>query len=162
MKRNQLQESQVNIDNLVPASHFGVKHSIPKDCTILIVEDIVSNFIFISSLLGSLGVTCEWKTSGYEVVEYTNSFPRIDLILMNMLLPYDDCFSVVKILRASGQFNNVPIVAMAAEGSMDQMTKAREHGFDGFLGKPINSDRFPDQIQKILCGDPVWELNCPV
>jgi two-component system cell cycle response regulator DivK len=157
-----LQDFQVIIDNQAPESHIGVGHSIPKDCTVLIVEDTVSNFIFISSMLGGLGVNCEWKTSGFEVVEYTNSFPRLDLILMNMLLPYDDCYSVVKILRASEQFNDVPIVAMSAEASMDQMTKAREYGFDGFLGRPIDPDRFPDQIQKILSGDPVWELNSPV
>jgi two-component system, cell cycle response regulator DivK len=159
MKRIKLQKSKEIFDHRVLESQIGMQHSIPKDCTILIVEDIVSNFVLISSILGSLGVNCEWKTSGYEVAEYTNSLPRLHLILIDMLLPYDDCFSVVKILRASDQFNDVPIIAMAAESSMDQMSKAREFGFDGFLGKPIDPDRFTIQIQKILCGEPVWELN---
>lgn len=154
-----MQKSKEIFDHRVLKSQIGMQHSIPKDCTILIVEDIVSNFVLISSILGSLGVNCEWKTSGYEVAEYTNSLPRLHLILIDMLLPYDDCFSVVKILRASDQFNDVPIIAMAAESSMDQMSKAREFGFDGFLGKPIDPDRFTIQIQKILCGEPVWELN---
>ena len=159
MKRIKLQKSQEIIDNQGPEPQIGMDPSIPKDYTILIVEDIVSNFVLISSMLGSLGVSCEWKTSGYEVAEYTNSLPRLDLILIDMLLPYDDCFSVVKILRSSEQLNDVPIIAMVTEANLDQMTKAREYGFDGFLGNPIDLDHFPDQIQKILRGDPVWELN---
>jgi two-component system cell cycle response regulator DivK len=39
------------------------------------------------------------------------------------------------------------------------MDRARAAGFDGFLGKPLDPDRFPDQIQKILNGQPVWELG---
>ena len=34
---------------------------------------------------------------------------------------------------------------------------ARAAGFDGFIGKPISSCRFPQQIQRILAGDLVWE-----
>lgn len=55
------------------------KLAIPKDCTVLVVEDNVSNFILIARMLGYLGVHCEWKTSGYEVVEYADTLPRLDL-----------------------------------------------------------------------------------
>jgi two-component system cell cycle response regulator DivK len=39
------------------------------------------------------------------------------------------------------------------------LKKAQEAGFDGFLGKPLDPDRFPDQIGHILAGMPVWELS---
>jgi two-component system cell cycle response regulator DivK len=39
------------------------------------------------------------------------------------------------------------------------MNKARASGFDGFLGKPLDADRFPDQIRRILAGEPVWEMS---
>jgi two-component system cell cycle response regulator DivK len=53
----------------------------------------------------------------------------------------------------------VPIIAVTAEASLEQMNKAKESGFDGFLGKPLDPDRFPDQIRRILSGEPVWEYN---
>jgi hypothetical protein len=31
-------------------------------------------------------------------------------------------------------------------------------GFDGFLGKPLDSARFPEQLDRILAGKPVWEI----
>jgi two-component system cell cycle response regulator DivK len=39
------------------------------------------------------------------------------------------------------------------------MRRAREAGFDGFIGKPIDPDAFPDQIRRILAGEGVWTLG---
>ncbi len=135
------------------------KTIIPKDATVLVVEDNVSNFVLIARMLGYLGIHCEWKTSGYEVVEYADTLPRLDLILMDIRLPYEDGYGALKKIRASDRLKNTPIVAVTAEASVEQMNKARASGFDGFLGKPLNPDRFPDQIRRILNGDPVWEMN---
>jgi two-component system cell cycle response regulator DivK len=135
------------------------KGTIPKDTTVLVVEDNVSNFVLIARMLGYLGVHCEWKTSGYEVVEYADTLPRLDLVLMDIRLPYEDGYGALKKIRASDHLKSTPIIAVTAEASPDQLVKAREAGFDGFLGKPLDPDRFPEQIRRILSGDPVWELS---
>lgn len=135
------------------------KPTIPKDAAVLVVEDNVSNFVLIARMLGYLGIHCEWKTSGYEVVEYADTLPRLDLILMDIRLPYEDGYGALKKIRASERFKAVPIIAVTAEASLEQMKKARESGFDGFLGKPLDPDRFPDQIRRILNGEPVWEFS---
>jgi two-component system cell cycle response regulator DivK len=135
------------------------KPTIPKDAAVLVVEDNVSNFVLIARMLGYLGIHCEWKTSGYEVVEYADTLPRLDLILMDIRLPYEDGYGALKKIRASERFKAVPIIAVTAEASQEQMKKARESGFDGFLGKPLDPDRFPDQIRRILNGEPVWEFS---
>lgn len=135
------------------------KPTIPKDAAVLVVEDNVSNFVLIARMLGYLGIHCEWKTSGYEVVEYADTLPRLDLILMDIRLPYEDGYGALKKIRASERFKSVPIIAVTAEASQEQMRKAKESGFDGFLGKPLDPDRFPDQIRRILNGEPVWEFS---
>lgn len=135
------------------------KLSIPKDATVLVVEDNVSNFVLIARLLGFLGIHCEWKISGYEVVEYADTLNRLDLILMDIRLPYEDGYTALKKIRLSEHLKSVPIVAVTAEASQEQMNKARSAGFNGFLGKPLDPDRFPDQIRRILIGEPVWEIS---
>jgi len=135
------------------------KSAIPKDATVLVVEDNVSNFVLIARMLGYLGIHCEWKTSGYEVVEYADTLSRLDLILMDIRLPYEDGYGALKKIRASERLKSVPIVAVTAESNLEQMNKARQSGFDGFLGKPLDPDRFPDQIRRIMAGEPVWELG---
>jgi len=130
-----------------------------KDTTILVVEDNVSNFVLIARMLGYLGIHCEWKTSGYEVVEYADTLPRLDLILMDIRLPYEDGYGALKKIRSAEHLKSIPIVAVTAEASVEQMQKARASGFDGFLGKPLDPDRFPDQIRRILSGAAVWEYS---
>lgn len=130
-----------------------------KGATVLVVEDNVSNFVLIARILGYLGIHCEWKTSGYEVVEYADALPRLDLILMDIRLPYEDGFGALQKIRSSPNLKTSKVIAVTAEASAEQMRRAREAGFDGFIGKPIDPDRFPDQIRRILIGDSVWELS---
>jgi two-component system cell cycle response regulator DivK len=126
---------------------------------ILVVEDNIGNFKLIARLLGSLGVQCEWKTSGYEVVEFARNLEKIDLVLMDIRLPYEDGYEAMRKIRQSRQFDNIPIVAVTAVAGPEQMKTARLAGFDGFIGKPLDPDRFPEQIKQILAGKAVWEYN---
>jgi two-component system cell cycle response regulator DivK len=131
----------------------------PKDATILIVEDNVSNFVLMARMLAYMGIPrCEWKTSGWQVVEFADTLPRIDLILMDIRLPYEDGYAALAKVRATRRLKDTLVVAVTAEASLEQMSKARAAGFDGFLGKPLDPDRFPDQIRRMLKGEAVWEL----
>jgi len=131
----------------------------PKDATILIVEDNVSNFVLMARMLAYMGIPrCEWKTSGWQVVEFADTLPRIDLILMDIRLPYEDGYAALAKVRATRRLKDTIVVAVTAEASQEQMNKARAAGFDGFLGKPLDPDRFPDQIRRMLKGEAVWEL----
>jgi two-component system, cell cycle response regulator DivK len=142
------------VDSSAPA-----RNVLPKETTVLVVEDNVANFVLIARMLGYMGIHCEWKTSGYEVVEYADTLPRLDLILMDIRLPYEDGYAALRKIRSSSALKETKVVAVTAEASIPQMNKARSAGFDGFLGKPLDMDRFPDQIQKILDGESVWEIS---
>ena len=137
----------------------GIQGEIPKGTTILVVEDNVSNFVLIARMLGYMGIHCEWKTSGYEVVEYADTLPRLDLILMDIRLPYEDGYGALRKIRASTTLKNTLVIAVTAEASVAQINKSKESGFDGFIGKPLDPDRFPEQIRRILSGEQVWEMG---
>lgn len=126
---------------------------------ILVVEDNVSNFVLVARLLGNMGIRCDWKTSGYEVVEYADALPKLNLILMDIRLPYEDGYGALRKIRGCKTLQDTLVVAVTAESNLDELNKAKLAGFDGFLGKPLNPDRFPDQIQRILSGEAVWELG---
>ncbi len=130
-----------------------------QDITVLIVEDNVSNFVLMARMLNHVGLHCEWKTSGYEVVEYADSLPQVDLILMDIRLPHDDGYQALNKLRQHDKFKKLPVVAVTAYASEEQMNRAREAGFNGFIGKPLDPDRFPTQVQRMLKGEPVWEIE---
>jgi len=132
----------------------------PVEAHVLVVEDNVPNFVLIARLLAYMGIQrCEWKTSGWQVVEFADTLPRIDLILMDIRLPYEDGFQALEKVREHPRLKDTLVVAVTAEGTVEQMNRAKTAGFDGFLAKPLDPDRFPEQIRRVLNGEPVWEAH---
>lgn len=128
-----------------------------SDKFVLVVEDNVPNFVLIARMLAFMGIrNCEWKTSGWQVVQFAETMPRIDLIMMDIRLPYEDGYQALDKLRKNPRLQNTMVIAITAEPSEAQLQKARQAGFNGFLGKPLNPDRFPDQIVRILSGEEIW------
>ncbi len=130
----------------------------PGEAHILVVEDNVPNFVLIARMLAFMGVQhCEWKTSGWQVVQFADTLPRVDLVLMDIRLPYEDGYQALLKIRSHERLKETLVVAVTAEASEEQLRKAQQAGFNGFLGKPLDPDRFPDQVRRILSGEEVWE-----
>jgi two-component system cell cycle response regulator DivK len=132
----------------------------PKDAHILVVEDNVSNFVLIARLLAFMGIQkCEWKTTGWGVVDFALTMPRVNLILMDLRLPHEDGYEALRQIRQDPRLQETKVVAVTAHSSTDEMQKARDAGFDGFLSKPLDADLFPEQVRQILSGEEVWDLG---
>jgi two-component system cell cycle response regulator DivK len=132
----------------------------PQDATVLVIEDNLINFLLIARLLAYVGVRrCEWKASGWQVLEFAESLPRVDLILLDIFLPERDGYETLNLLRAEPRFKGTSIVAVTADASQENMERARRAGFDGFIGKPLDPDHFPEQVRRVLRGESVWELS---
>ncbi|MBN1217770.1 MAG: response regulator [Anaerolineae bacterium] len=132
----------------------------PKDAYVLVVEDNLQNLVLIARLLAFIGVRrYEWKASGWQVLEFADTMPQVDLVLMDLHLPYQDGYEALTKLRSDPRFTDTRIVAVTADSNPASMDKAKKAGFDGFLGKPIDPDKFPDQIIEILQGNNVWDLG---
>ena len=134
----------------------------PSDAHVLIVEDNIQNFVLVARLMAFLGVKqCQWKASGWQVMEFADSMPQVDLILMDIHLPYEDGFEAMMRLRGEPRFKDTLIIAVTTDANEATLNRARRAGFDGFICKPLDPDRFPEQVKKILAGEPVWTLGDP-
>lgn len=131
----------------------------PEDATIIVVEDNLNNFLLITRLLSFLGVKrCEWKASGWQVLEFVENFPDVDLVLMDIFLPERDGYEALELIRSHPNFSETRVVAVTADASQENLERARKAGFDGFIGKPLDPDRFPQQIRRVLRDEAVWEI----
>lgn len=132
----------------------------PEDAYILIVEDNVPNFVLVARMLAFMGVqNCEWKTTGWGVVDFAHTMPRVDLILMDLRLPHEDGYEALSQVRLDPNLKDTKVVVVTAQASTEEMKRARQAGFDGFLSKPLDPDKFPEQISRILGGEEIWELG---
>ena len=132
-----------------------------QDICVLIVEDNVRNYALLARLLSFMGVKqTEWRRSGWQVPEFAHdAMTQVDLILLDIHLPDEDGYEVLTRLREDEQFRDTRIVAVTADITSANLSRAQSAGFDGFLAKPIDVDHFPDQIRRILGGEVVWDLG---
>jgi two-component system cell cycle response regulator DivK len=81
---------------------------------------------------------------------------RIDLVLMDLRLPIEDGYDALRQIRASDKLKDTLVVLVTAHGSFEEMERAKEAGFDGFIAKPLSVRDFPEQVRAILQGEDVW------
>ena len=141
-------------------SQAAPKRIEPRDAYVLVVEDNLKNFVLIARLLAYVGVKeCQWKASGWQVLEFADSMPRVDLVLLDIHIPDEDGYAVLQRLRNDERFKKTRIVAVTADAAQESMMRAKAAGFDGFIGKPLDPDEFPNQIKSILLGQSVWSCS---
>jgi two-component system cell cycle response regulator DivK len=132
----------------------------PADAHILVIEDNIYNYTLIARLLKYLGVKyIDWSRTGRQVHGPETSLSKVDLVLLDIHLPYEDGYVTLERLRTNKRFDETYVVAVTAEATEDNMRRAREAGFDGFIGKPLDPDHFPEQVGLILKGEGVWDLG---
>ena len=102
--------------------------------TILVADDIDSNFKFIRTLLKPTGANLIWAKNGQEAVDMVKS-TKIDLILMDVVMPEVDGFEATRQIKLID--SNIKVICQTAypeEHTKDQIQKC---GMDRYLSKPI-------------------------
>jgi two-component system, cell cycle response regulator DivK len=129
----------------------------PEHAYVLIIEDDPNNLMIITEFLRMLGVKyLNSRASGRQALKLAETLPQLDLILLDIQLPHEDGYGVLERIRANPKFNQTRVVAVTANVMPQDEARARAAGFDGFIGKPLDIKRFPEQIQAVLQGLPVW------
>jgi two-component system cell cycle response regulator DivK len=133
----------------------------PQDATVLVVEDNPDNLFIVMDLLRDVIEVraCEGRAAGWQLFKLLRDQPELqpDLILLDLQIPGEDGYGVLERIRATPALKQVTVVAITANVMPQDVMRTQAAGFDGFIGKPISSRRFPQQIERILAGEPVWE-----
>lgn len=132
----------------------------PKDADVLIVEDHIQSAVLLGRMLDFIGVhRYQQNASRCQTVELAKNMSKLDLVLMDLHLADGSGFDALDELRNNPRFVHTCVVAVTADNNMATMEKARTAGFDGFLAKPIDPDKFPEQITDILHGKAIWDVG---
>ena len=69
-----------------------------------------------------------------------------DLILLDLDLPYMSGFEVLEALRSDPSSRGIPVVMLTARKDEESYARCDKIGIDGFLTKPLQSDRLNEAI----------------
>src|SRR5438132_3387455 len=116
---------------------------------ILIVDDEPFNVDYLEQELEDLGYTTVSARNGREALEKVAS-EAPDLILLDVMMPIMDGFTVCRILKGDDETRLIPIVIMTALDSIDDRITGIEAGADDFLTKPVNQQELLARIQTAL------------
>ncbi len=126
--------------------------------SILVVEDDPRNATLLQAMLRITGIfDMRLCRSGADLMDTIAKMRHVDLVMLDLQLPGEDGFQIFERIKNHPTLQDTPIVAVSAQVMVDEIARAEKAGFNGFLGKPLNYDRFPGQIRRLLAGERVWE-----
>jgi CheY-like chemotaxis protein/signal transduction histidine kinase/CHASE3 domain sensor protein len=117
--------------------------------TVLIVDDDVRNIFALNSALHPRGAITEIARNGKEALAKLAANPKIEIVLMDLMMPEMDGYEAMREIRKNPQFKNLPIIAVTAKAMLDDQEKCMEAGASDYLAKPID-------LAKLLSLIRVW------
>lgn len=122
--------------------------------TILIVDDNATNLKLASIVLEMEGHAVIRAVDAEQALQLLDDLVP-DLILMDIGLPGMDGLTLARRLKATASLSGVPIVALSAFAMKGDKERAMAAGCDGYITKPIDTRRFPQQVQSYFrSGEP--------
>lgn len=115
-----------------------------EDRKILVVEDDPLNLELIKVTLKPTGVTMLSAEDGEEALNLFRKNLDIDLVLLDIRLPYVDGYSVAKQMKKLRP--HIPILAYSAYAMDKEKSRAGEAGIDRYISKPAR----PVEILKAI------------
>ena len=131
--------------NIAPTTNNTVSYS---NKTVLVAEDVESNYLYIEALLKRLKIEIIWAKTGNEAISACYENPKIDLVLMDILLPEINGYEATRQIKKFRP--ELPIIAETAFAMYGDSEKALEAGCDDYIAKPIKKQLLTDLITKYL------------
>jgi DNA-binding response OmpR family regulator len=102
------------------------------------------------------GIADALRASGFEVAEAADglrgldlaSGPRVDLVLLDLLLPKRDGLSVLAELRRVRP--TLPVIILTARGSEDDRVRGLKMGADDYVVKPFSARELLARVEAVL------------
>ncbi|HIF5247613.1 TPA: response regulator transcription factor [Clostridioides difficile] len=92
------------------------------------------------------GYTCITADDGVEALTILKS-NNIDLMILDIMMPYLDGFSVCRVSR---EMTNIPIIILTAKGEEEDKLKGYEYGADDYITKPFSPKVLLAKVNALL------------
>ena len=117
--------------------------------TILIIEDELKIRFLLRDYL---------KTEGFNVLEASDGDEglfvfknnKVDLILLDIMLPEEDGLQILKKLRATASTSGIPVMMLTAKGSEYDKVIGLDLGADDYLPKPFGMMELVARVKALL------------
>ena len=122
----------------------------------LIIDDDAYNVYVMQRFLDKENISYTTITETATLEKILDQLESIDIVLLDLEMPKRDGYEIIEVLRQRLP-PDLPIVACTVHTA--EVNRTRKLGFSGFIAKPLDMDRFSEQVRRILNGEPIWETR---
>jgi DNA-binding response OmpR family regulator len=121
-----------------------------KSLRVLVVEDNEHAAFLLRSLLEHAGFEVTQSADGRDALEKLGSIEPVDLVLLDLMLPYVSGYQVLIEARKNPRWAEVPIVVLTARTLEMDAVRALETGANDFIRKPFLPDELIARIRRAI------------
>ena len=116
---------------------------------IMVVDDDAEVAMIIEEILKTHNYRVVIAGDGLRAIERSHQ-EKLDLILMDVLLPYFSGFWFCNAFKHRPETSHIPIVVVSSLSSPEDIQKAYQVGASGYLKKPFDSDQLLEVVSKTM------------
>ena len=108
---------------------------------IVLVDDDMRNLFALSKILTERGMEIIKAENGKNALEMLDTHTRIDMVLMDIMMPEMDGYEAMRKIRSHVKFKNLPVIALTAKAMKEDKQKCIDAGANDYITKPIDIER---------------------
>lgn len=120
------------------------------EATILIVDDDQGMQDYVETLLDQLGFASLLRAGNGKAALEAIKTDRVDVVISDWQMPEMDGLEMVRQIRASEKFGNLPVIIMSSRDKPEHVATARADGASEYLAKPFNVGQLRQKLSMVL------------
>ncbi|MFE8697192.1 response regulator [Cytobacillus sp. FJAT-53684] len=109
--------------------------------TVLVVDDDYRNIYAVKNALEKENMHVITAENGMECLKLMNEINKIDIVLMDIMMPIMDGYETMKRIRMQEKYLDLPIIALTAKAMNSDRRKCIESGASDYISKPLNLEQ---------------------
>lgn len=152
--RKVLESCNIKLIDIVDTNNVESENAIEEIKNIVIVDDDSISLAILDNILTVEGYNVEPFDSANEAIGHLslieNSNQKVDLFILDLIMPNVDGFKLLKEIRDYDSFNKTPILIASSINDKRIVAQAAKYGVSGYILKPFNRIDLKNRIKSII------------
>ena len=131
----------ISQENLEIINGIRLNNDVLESKKVLVVDDDVRNLFALTAVFERSNIEVITAESGREALEILNSDKKVDIVLMDIMMPEMDGYETIQIIRKEPKHKNLPIIAVTAKAMIGDRQKCIASGASDYITKPVKTDQ---------------------
>lgn len=114
----------------------------------LVVEDDDNIAYLLQFMLERENFRVDLQREGRSAMAYVQTQPPVDIVLLDVMLPFVDGFQLVELIRATPAWRGVPVLMLTAKTREQDAVRALDSGASDYIHKPFAPNELMARVRR--------------